>query len=452
MSNNNFIIVDGKPINENEIPHFYPLSIVKYQPSYNSIIRFIVEEVYGISKKSKKYPVYINLLASKSLKVKYLAILLEISKNHNLEEVHLDYLPRKVAEMMNISFRESEKKIDLIDKRERFATLPKYIANLLFSLFGFFIRKQKGEKPESVVRAWVDVDEKLHKDEFEKSMIYIYPFGINFKRSIKFIRKVFKSCENVSLRGINYSAYNTLKVIFSKELVHALVDFEYTGMKSHSKTMLKFKKIYTSDEFQVAAPIIYRNKKDTFVLNRAHGMGCYNLEINYDEFHLFNTVQQEFYSKNNPFTKYKTYPSESSIQTTNVSQKTSFFVVYIDQGDLTKYHYFYEANLQKKLVETLQDINNQGNKKVFVKYHPNRNEKEKKDFYALYGLESIQAFNESENYVFINLYSTSYFDYKKFGSFLFVKDHSFSPKYFFGDDINSIHIDKLKNTLLSYEN
>ena len=75
MSNNNYIIVDGKQINENEIPHFYPLSIVKYQPSYNSIIRFIVEEVYGISKKSKKYPVYINLLASKSLKVKYLAIL-----------------------------------------------------------------------------------------------------------------------------------------------------------------------------------------------------------------------------------------------------------------------------------------------------------------------------------------------------------------------------------------
>tara|TARA_B100000401_G_C52494450_1_gene571997 strand:- start:224 stop:697 length:474 start_codon:yes stop_codon:yes gene_type:complete len=155
---------------------------------------------------------------------------------------------------------------------------------------------------------------------------------------------------------------------------------------------------------------------------------------------------------NNPLTQYKTYPSEPSIQTNDASQKTSLFVVYIDQGDLTKYHYFYEANLQKKLVEILQDINKQENKKVFVKFHPNRNEKEKKDFYDRYGLESIQEFNKSKNYVFINLYSTSYFDYKKFGPFLFVKDHSFFPKYFFGDEIKSIHIDELKNTLLSYEN
>tara|TARA_B100001778_G_scaffold333588_1_gene342504 strand:- start:210 stop:1562 length:1353 start_codon:yes stop_codon:yes gene_type:complete len=450
MNNNNYIIVDGEKISENEIPHFYPLSIVKYQNSYNTIIRFIVEEIYQISKSSKKYPVYVNLLASKSLKVKYLAIILETSKSHKIEEISLDYLPTKFASFFNIPLKGTQKNLDFIDKGERLATIPKYIANLIFSVLGVFFKKKKGSNPESLVRAWVDIDEKLHKDEFYKSMVFIYPFGINFKRSITFIKRVFKNHNNVCLKGVRYSALYMLKTLFSQQLIHALVNFEYNGMKAHSKTLLKYKTVYTSDEFQIASPILYGNEKSPFVVNKAHGMGCYNLEINYDEFHLFNKVQKDFYFKNNPSIKYKTYGSICKNEITEKKGDKNF--VYIDQGDLTKYNYFYESKLQSKIIESLKSIKKMGATNVFIKYHPNRSEKEKKDFYNLHGLNPIDRFNIKEDYVFINLYSTSYFDFKKFGTFLFVNDNSFCANYFFGDEIDSVHVDKLKNTLLSYEN
>ena len=451
MTANNFLIVDGKRISEDEIPEFFPLSIVKYQKSYASIIQFIVEDIYNIKKTNTEYPVYINLLASKSLKIKYLTIIIELSKTNKLEEISFDYITSDFQKFFDQSTRIKNKikKLNFIDKSEVRGIIPKYCANLLFNMLGLFIKKKR-TSTSSLVRAWVDVDEKLHTKEFYDSSIFIYPFGINFKRSYSFIKKVFSNHSNVKLIGINYQFWDAFKVLLGSNKLEKLVTFEFRGMRKHSKAFSNFKTIYTSDEFQAATPILYKNTENTRVINRAHGMGCYNLIINYTEFYVYNDIQKEYYKRNNPELIYKIYNSEPEELIQSQSNKKVNRIVYIDQGDLNKYNYFYETKLQNKVLKELKDINEGNNEyEVFVKYHPNRSETEIKEFNNINKLASIKVLDANEQYLFINLYSTSYFDFKKLGSFIFVSDDHFSAKYFFGDSITRVHINQLKSKILN---
>jgi hypothetical protein len=449
MNSNNFLIVDGEKIYEEEIPAFFPLSVIKYKDNYAAIIEFIVQEIYRIDKEDPKYAVAVNLLASKSLKIKHLTIVIEITKICNVEAICFDFISAKFKPFFDdkIKLIHENSNEEFIDKSEVKAVLPKYLVNLFFSIVGLIIRK-KGNPTKSVIRAWVDVDEKLHKNEFSNSTIFIYPFGINLKRSYTFIKKVFSTHSNVRLIGVNYQLLDALKVAFSADKLNALIDFELNGMKVHSKYFKKYSTIYTSDEFQVATPILYQQKEDATVINRAHGMGCYNLIINYTEFYVFNDVQKEYYKRNNLV--YKIYNSEPGELIQSQSDKKVNRIVYIDQGDLNKYNYFYETKLQNKVLKELNDINEGDNEyEVFVKYHPNRSETEIKEFNNVNKLASIKVLDANEQYLFINLYSTSYFDFKKLGSFIFVSDDHFSAKYFFGDSITRVHIDQLKSKILN---
>lgn len=450
MNNNNYIIIGKNQISEDQIPTIFPLSVAKYQESFNEVVKGIVKDVFNISVNNKYYSVYVNLLANKSQKTKYIAMIIELSKSYQIKEIHFDYISPKLSSLFQGQPRIAELNSanNLIDKKELRGVFPKYIVNLIFTLLGIFIRKKKGNT-ESVIRAWVDVDEKLHEKEFYQSAVLIYPFGLNIKRSFSFIKKVFKTHSNVKLTGVNYSFLDALNSIFARDKVESLVKFEFNGMFRHSKKLLKYKTIYTSDEFQVGVPILYQNRNHSKIINRAHGMGCYNLEVDYDEFHVFNEVQRHYYQRNNSKIDYKIYPSKKDIVHENSCESK---IVYIDQGDLRRYHFYYEIELQKKVIQSLEEVAKLTKTEIFVKFHPNRSEAEIKEFNKLYKLQALMSLDDKTNYTFINLWSTSYFDFKKHGRFIFVKDDHFNAHYFFGEKINSVHIDDLKTKLLNNDN
>lgn len=445
---NNFIKIDGITYLEHQLPELFPLSLVKYSDTFKEVINIIVQDIHNIDPDSDLYPLYLNLLSSKSYKVKFISILIEISSFCKIEEISLDYFSAPFHKFLSpdIKIKSTHNKVNFIDSQETVGSLSKCLINQIFVLLGFFFKNKNLEK-KNLIRAWVDVDEKLHLSEIKDSVIYIYPFGLNFIRSIKFIKKCFRKNYDVQLMGISYSLLDFLKILFSKDRLKSIVIFEHNAMKKHSKKIKRFSRVFTSDEFQIGTPSLYSNLTNTEVINRAHGLGCYNVRINYDQFYVFNEVQKRYYKNDNPSVDYKFY-NLNLRKCQEVNNKSTTKIVYIDQGDLIKYKYHYETELQKKTIAVLSELHNDYDLNVYVKFHPNRSKFEKKIFSNKYQLEVLQKIDKKDNYIFVNLYSTSFYDMNKYGRFLFVGDKFFRPQYFFGKAIDVVHIGDLKNIIL----
>ena len=446
--NKNYIIIDGKEIYESDFTEFFPFITIIHKQSFAKIVKIIVEDFYKINPESHLYPIYMNFISLKSMKAKYIAMIIEFSETHNLEYIYFDYFTKEFEKLLNKNIKNKIKNnnIDFVDEKEFKLTFVKYCANKLFNILGILIKRGSGDK-KNVIRAWCDVDETLHHAEISDSKIFVYPFGINIMRSIKFIVNCIKKKYNFQLVGVEYSFIDSLKTILFKNKVENLIKFEYNGMKKHSTRLLSFRKVFTSDEYQFASQILYSSRgNDTIVTNRAHGIGVYNLFIDYDHFEVLNNAQHKYYFKNNPNINI-TYPENKTYKYFN---KTSTKIVYIDQGDLKEYDLNYEIKLQQKILSILRKLSSENSLEISVKFHPNRSESEKVSFKKKNSFKTIEIFNENENYLFVNLYSTSFFELHIFGKCLFVEDDLFSAKNFFGDEIDCVHINNLENKIQSY--
>ena len=77
--------------------------------------------------------------------------------------------------------------------------------------------------------------------------------------------------------------------------------------------------------------------------------------------------------------------------------------------------------------------------------HPNCGKREKKQISIDYkNIIQLNEFNLTKNYLFLTMYSSAYFDFKKFGKFIFIEDDFFSSKNLF-ENIHTIHINELEN-------
>jgi len=141
---NNFIKIKGRYYSENYLSHLYPMTLVKYSSFYVRVIKIIVEEYYNINKSSKLYQVYINLLGSKSVRLKNIVVILELCKKNKIEEISIDYFIPIFEQFLtdkNI-VNYSNKDVQFIEYKEVIIVLPKYIINKLFTVFGYFFKKE----------------------------------------------------------------------------------------------------------------------------------------------------------------------------------------------------------------------------------------------------------------------------------------------------------------------
>ena len=120
MNNNNYIIIGKNQISEDQIPTIFPLSVAKYQESFNEVVKSIVKDVFNISVNNNYYSVYVNLLANKSQKTKYIAMIIELSKSYQIKEIHFDYISPKLSSLFQGQPRIAELNSanNLIDKKE----------------------------------------------------------------------------------------------------------------------------------------------------------------------------------------------------------------------------------------------------------------------------------------------------------------------------------------------
>ena len=247
--------------------------------------------------------------------------------------------------------------------------------------------------------------------------------------------------------GVPYRISPLLKTLFNKNIDHLITVFEHTGAIRHANYFINnqgIRNILTTEEFEVGSFSFSKQliKNGIHVTNACHGLSVYSPFVYYSKFLLINKKQQELYSIFNEFLNFEImYEENFNGDDFKVSK-----VIFVDQGDLSKLGLHYEGALREKVLDILNKSGENGQTPIQIKTHPNTKQAEIKRLQTQYKFLPIIKNLEPplEDIVFITLYSTAYYDFRNYGSFLFIEDDLFNPSLFFGPKINTVHISELK--------
>lgn len=449
---NKVYFCDGEELDINQLNEVYPFTMLINSSTVLMVSNFIAESVYKIDRGTLDFKILVNILCQRSAKVKSICALICLSKTKEIKKIDVDYIDDTFLVFFdkNIIIENNNPQKLYLNKEQRLSSLFKYLPNQIFLLINkCFFRNYI--KRKTLIRAWVDVDEKLHKSKINESTIFIYPFGISVIRSLKFIVHIKRNYNSYTLMGIKYSAFKLLRAYFDlwvKNNDFGFVSYEIAGMLDHRQYINGFSEIYTSDEYQPAIYALYENL-DISITNVCHGIGYYNRFTNYDNLEVFNELQEEYYSQLNNEVKvtvaYKKRLSRVPLKSKNK------IIVLIDQGELLNYNLIYESNLQLGLQAVLNSSKiKEVGLRVFVKFHPNRGSQSRRNYLKKYlNFEELKNVESLETEpVFINLYSTAYYDFRPRGRVIFIKDSLFEPRTLFGTNIMTIDFENFESELL----
>lgn len=443
---------DGEELDIHQINEAYPFTMLINSSTVLRVSEFIAESVYEIDVKTLNFKILVNFLCQRSRKVKSICALICLSEVKKIKRIDADYIDESFMLFFDsdIIIEKNNPQKQYLNREQKLSSLFKYFPNKLFLLIHLLFFRNYVRR-NILVRAWVDVDEKLHKDKIKDATIFIYPFGISLIRSLKFIVHIHRKYESYSLMGINYSIFKLLRAFFDSVIRKndfGFVLYETSGMLGHRINVSVFSEIYTSDEYQPAVFALYHELSSS-ITNVCHGIGYYNRFINYDYLEVFNQLQKEYYSELNDNVKVNVNYSESK-DLVALNSKSKVLVI-IDQGELLNYNLIYESQIQLKILAILNSAKiNEAGFKVLVKFHPNRSHQSKRSYLSKYlnfvELKSVETIGARP--IFINLYSTAYYDFRSRGTFIFITDSLFKPQKLFGNKIQTIDLVDLENRLL----
>lgn len=434
---------DGETVAIEDFNKIFPMTMVKSDILLVRICKFIENKYYKLVPNSLEWKVLINMLSLRSNKVDIITALVLISKTKKIKVIDTDFIDTDFNQLFDYDIEIIDKNFNLsyIDKTQFINAIIKFFINNFFRL----LRNKKVKNNSSVVRAWTELDIELHREVFYNSTIFIYPFGINLRRSINFIKKCFKENNGVTLMGVPYSFNKLIKIFFSKKKIKdlLLLEYEIDAMKKHNIDFLNFETIYTSDEYIPAIPVLYDEliQQEKCVINIAHGMGMLNPYNIYTKFKVINELQKKFYENFEQNIEYSIYRKDLTIEKC-ANEELERVIVFIHQNYST-YNFLYEEELQQKILSKLNACNFC---KVYIKLHPNTKKEEKDKIFLNYQrLKEIKSFDSSKsNYIFFAIQSSAYYDFRKFGQFIFIEDDLFKPTNYFAN-IETIYLEKFED-------
>lgn len=449
----NFIITkDNIIIKLNELKYKIPATI--YASSLHDEICFFIAKNKIDNIESNNFKLYVNLLLLKSKKTRELTSLIYLITNNLIEvkEINCNYVDKIFFENFldikyNIKYNIFFKEYNLIDKKYKYCVFP--IKMILHKFYR--ILKNKVEYRESLIKTYVEDTIKFYPEHINNSIIYIYPFNLNINRQRKFIKYCKENhVKRYSLMGNPYSILAYLfSLVFGKS-DFAVIDAERKAYLKHANELidLRIKALYTLDEFETASFIMNKNLIDNniFVLNKTHGVGGYCLFLDYSILEVYTSKQYDRYALWNPHIKILF--QNLNISNTRVYKNENIKLVFM-HGNMEACGLNYEEELETNIIIKLSEISKVLGIDFFIKFHPNTLEKSKEK-YIILKIKEVKNIQEITNPLFITIFSTSFYDFLKFGPFLFLTDDLLNPKNIFGADIDSYHNYKNSIDIIKY--
>ncbi|MFX4233897.1 hypothetical protein ACOL24_08610 [Aliarcobacter butzleri] len=439
----NFIITkQNKTIKLNVLKDRTPSLI--YSSSLYDQICFNIAKKRIADIESDDFKLYVNLLLLKSKKVKELTSLIYLITHNILDvkEIYCDYIEASffndfISSEYNIRYNLSFKKYNLIDTKYKYFIFP---VKMILHRF-YRILKNKVEYKKSFIKTYVEDTIKFYPEHIDNSTIFIYPFNLNFNRQRKFIKYCKEKYKgSYSLMGNPYSLSSYLFTLINKKGSDiSVLDAEKKAYLKHSKELLNLniKKLYTLDEFEAASFIMNTDliKNNIFVQNKTHGVGGYCLYLNYSILEVYTSKQYERYKEWNPYLNISF--QKLNIPTHKKYKNEKVKIVFM-HGNMKACGLNYEEELEQKIIIKLKEISSRLNIEYFIKFHPNTTKETKLEYKHL-NIKEMGSIEQINNPLFITIFSTSFYDFLKFGPFIFLSDDFLDPSYIFGKDILSFY-------------
>jgi hypothetical protein len=465
LKNQYILLIDGEKIFLSEVLRLSSFDL--YQTSLH----------FDVSQKLAKYcatdiveqRLLTNLFALKSSLARSATALTAYIENSHLAVAEF-CISSKLLSLLNPKLTKnsivhdwSGKEPEYIDLSHGILLLLKAIAHNFFRLLSRVSRRHGAR--DILVRAWVEVTPKMYQNEVCQGIVLIYPFALNFKRQLKFIIWCSKCAIRYEFSGLPYSISKIFVQLVKKiPCYQILLSAEKNANLQHCEELLKQgpKSIFTSDEFEIGAFLLYEKLVATgvSVVNTAHGVGQYCPYICYSEFRVISNYQSLFYRERNSSVKYSLLPP-SNLRVAGIdryelslSKPLAFVLVHqpFKESGLTA-----EDFAMNYLDETLCDVSRELSVNYFIKMHPNYSDgvfwKRKSIFkgQAVYKWSDVNDFR----LVFITVNSSVVLDVRGLGPALVYAGATFAPSLYFPEPIFSINksnAELVLKSLISIEN
>lgn len=411
----------------------------------------------SLTLKPDEYKTIVNILAVKSLFVKQLSATLCFISNHQKEIQSLtadEKTIRTLRKVISPSFEIFENQKKSLPLVPRSHAVKCVLKALLHRAFRFF--SSPTIHNQSIIRAWVDVSEKMFADDFPRSSIRIFPFNINVIRQIRFIKNCKAKSYSYSLDGLPYSLSKSLLSIFLKDELRLkkIAEFENSANLTYAHELLKLhpQRVLTSDEFEVASHLMYSYliENGIKVTNCAHGVGLYCPYTAYSEYLYLTKNQGEFYRSRfceMRISHQKTNPTSIRALTPPLQNARVAFVL-IHQN-FQAHNLKAEENILLAISKITKEASKQKGIPFFIKMHPNSKQKDIELAKSKLGGIPILQWVEIKNYrlVAVLINSTTFFDLKETMPVLIYKENTFTPELYFEHLSNTFNLTNLNAKL-----
>jgi hypothetical protein len=325
----------------------------------------------------------------------------------------------------------------LVPVRQRVIFALKVAWHRVYRLFSRRIRTP------GVIRAWVEVSEKLFVDKCPTSTILLYPFILNLKRHLLFTRRVRKLYPHVTFAGVPYRPRDAFRVLFANDPAGAMADAEALAFRRHARELRAdgVTQIYTSDEYEPAGVALHEEGRRLGMrsVNAAHGLGVFCPYLAHDEFRYLNPSQARFYARYSPGIEFRPRPLEIKRLFEGTAGRFEPTVVFLYQN-FRDYRIWYEARIQDGLVERAREAASAAGLPLVIKAHPNQKQAESDAMAKRFGVRVVRLFPElaGTSPIFLNIHSTAWYDALATGPVLTFKTGSLTPEVYYGDDVSVV--------------
>lgn len=357
----------------------------------------------------------------------------EVIKSVNLYYQNEDVEIKKV--LVNLLRNESvlsEGKINnLINLKLVIRYFFKIVINKLFFIFNRKI------SAKILIRSWVEDCLDLYREEINDNkevLFLVYPFSINIKRQLDFIKILKLNNYKYNFIGVDYSWIDYFSWIIKRDNIYLAI-LEKNAYLKHAKFLYNnynFEELFTTDEFENSSFVFHnylRNRKK-FTVNKAHGISKYCPYVSYDLFYVFNEAQKTFYYEFNKNIKY--IISNKNIKKRLFKAEKIVFVSQLSNNHVSEFIKKEEEQILKELEKL--------NKTIYIKIHPNSKIEEKQNGNFIYFKYNMNYLNEA---IILTLYSTTYYTLSKYGYCYLVETRDNKPQILFGNNASIIKLEEV---------
>lgn len=304
----------------------------------------------------------------------------------------------------------------------------------------------------SILRTSFELHKQAFAQEYRRSHILIYPFFLNVRRGLRYVRSVLREHPDAKLTGIPFRWRDiAMLVAWPTGRDARLTRAELFGYIRHGRDLAAYRPRYVgcSDDVDAGGFVLAEALRSvgSACENRTHGIGKYAPYTAHTHSLLYSAPQIDYYSTRNPDCEYRLveFSPLPAAECANID-----CIVYVG-SNFARLGFEYDVEVERRIIAALRTITKRLRFSFFVKIHPNLSIDEAAE---AYDIERSYLTRQAEpppypQCMYFSFTTTAYFELARWGPFYFVDMATIPIEELFGEGIPKVAFDELAAFLAS---